>query len=120
MARVSCCSRCVVKTEEEEEEEEFILTNCRPEIGPHAKTEEETEWNTGMGLPRRAAPRRRSLALRSNPEGVRAPWKGTKDARENWLDGTAVETKRILITESSHLITDAAAVRNVELDGKQS
>ena len=47
MARVSCCSRCVVKTEEEE----FILPNGRPEIGPHAKTEEETEWNTGWGYP---------------------------------------------------------------------
>ena len=55
MARVSCCSRCVVKTEEEE----FILPNGHPKIRPHAKTEEETEWYTGMGLPQRVAPRRR-------------------------------------------------------------
>ena len=60
MARVSSCSRCAVKTEEEE----FILPSGRPEIGTHAKTEEETEWNTGMGLPRHAAPRRRSCVPR--------------------------------------------------------
>ena len=47
---------CRKKTKEEEE---FILPKGRPEIGPHAKTEEETEWNTGMGIPQRAALRRR-------------------------------------------------------------
>ena len=36
---------------ETQEKEESILPNGRPEIGPHSKTEEETEWNTGMGLP---------------------------------------------------------------------
>ena len=47
MARFSCCSRCVVKTEEER----FILPNGRPEIGPHAKSEEEAEWNQVWGYP---------------------------------------------------------------------
>ena len=59
MARVSCCSRCVVKTEEEE----FILPNGRPEIGPHAKTEEETECNTGWGYPDVRHPGGRGVAF---------------------------------------------------------
>jgi hypothetical protein len=43
--------------------------------------------------------RRRRLHCGVIPKACEQPGKSTKDAWENWLDGTAVETKRIVITE---------------------
>ncbi len=52
MARVMSCSCYRAKTEEEFN----FRPNGRPRIGPHAKTEEETDLDIGMRLPRHVVP----------------------------------------------------------------